>query len=773
MTDQLFIDDKEVDLYPGTTISLNYQINDLAELKDRQANFSQQFKVPKTQKNISILGWANLVQSTTEKPYRKLPAVIVKNGVQVLPNGFAIIEGTDKDFNITVTSAIVDLMDKLKERKLSDLDLSAWDHVMDVATMDASKLNTEGYIYCVVDYNNDPLFCDDGAYTMKVSRNPPMMFVHTIIEKIFEEAEVSFQGDVFTRDKYKRMLLQLATDGFNHSDQWVEDNKVKAYSTFDTTIVWADVLRFLPFDDDSVQGHDPGGNWNSTFRYEKTSVKVKFKLHLDVTINSGTFAIEIRFGPATVVHTFPTVTASGVYEWESPELQRDSLSNFAGFWVNQPTGTDSATFNTGSWIDVEYIKTNVYGTDIQIAGVMPDISQKEFIKAILAHLYAGMPSIDPFTGVYKVVTFQEVVDKIPYANLWNEKLHMDRDTWKHGYRIGKYAQRNWLKYTEDENVTKGLGDGYFDIDDEVLEKETTLFTLPFAATDSVFRFGNGKKIPLIQLWDSDGENITTKPRILLLDIDETPAGPPFLNYIDDAGNFTPVTADVPYCHFIDESMEDNLGFDDDVIENEYPGLIATLQRLKVFESPFFIRSSEMNNLDHYTPVYVPELSSYFYINKVKGFTGKGLTKVELIRLGGGDVCIPTFSTSLFEDPEFLQGDTYWAAFSSPANWDIDNTGALHIPPGSSDRIENTTPVTSYAVSPTGKCKAVIRVSGMTTGSYYVELAGHAGVTRTTNGEYSEIITTGGDTLDRLIPFVSDDFDGKIEYADAFAQLTCP
>lgn len=770
MTDRVIINDEDLDLSKGSAIAITSQLNDLHELRDRQAARSNQFKAPATANNIRILENAGLVQSTTRIPYRRNDAKIIKNGVEVLSRGYAILDGVDKDFNITIYSALIDLMEALGDQRLSDLDFSLWDHTFDLDTVYNSRTNDDGYIYTVIDYNNDSTYLDNFYNQMLVNRNMPCFYVHTIIEKIFEQAGVTYDGAVFTNQKYLRMLLQLGTEDFNHPDAWSETYKMKAYNTIDQTVVGTDgiVGRFFQFPDDSVSGYDPAGIW-STYQYTKTSVIAKFKLHLDVVINSGSFDTEIRQGPGTVVYTFPTISGTGVYDLESPEQIIGFAANPTVFNPGQTLGSDSMTLKAGSYVEVEYVKTLLFGTDVNVSAIMPDMTQKEFLKAILAHIFVGIPSINPYTNVYTVKQFKEIVQDIPNSVDWSDKLHNEPDSWKLEYRIGSYAKKNHFKYSVDDDVEEGYADGYFSIDDETLPPETTILTLPFAPSDWVPRFQYAK-IPMVQKWeDAEYTQIKLKPRIFLLDR-EAVAAAPILQYKDGVNVPKDLNDNVPYCHFIHPDLTENLGFDDSILADEYTELIDALARVKKLTAEFYLTANDINELDHYKPIYLWQFSSYFYLNKVINYKGEGLTKVELIRLGNGDVCVPTFGDELLVDNTFPDPNIAWGESGE----DVSVSFTFGIPgvqkdnPGSWFGDLTQFP---YETSPVGAFKTVLTVTGRTQGSCYVRVESTYGTVRTTNGTFTEILEWDG-PMALFSIHMDADFDGTITYASCQAQLTC-
>src|SRR5271155_5137080 len=102
---QLYINNQLVDLSDDSPIALTFQINDLADVQNQQGNTSNQFKLPLTQRNRQLLGFPDDVAFTTILPYRKYPAKIIQNGLEIIPYAIAELNGIEQDMaDITVLS---------------------------------------------------------------------------------------------------------------------------------------------------------------------------------------------------------------------------------------------------------------------------------------------------------------------------------------------------------------------------------------------------------------------------------------------------------------------------------------------------------------------------------------------------------------------------------------------------------------------------------------------------------------------------------------------
>jgi len=111
--DQLYINGRSIELSNKEPVGFTYQVNDIAQLSEPQASYSNRFAVPDTNNNDVALNQSNTVSTNTLAPYRKLPATFIRNGIPIIENGVAVIEGSKGGYEITWYSGISDFFSKL------------------------------------------------------------------------------------------------------------------------------------------------------------------------------------------------------------------------------------------------------------------------------------------------------------------------------------------------------------------------------------------------------------------------------------------------------------------------------------------------------------------------------------------------------------------------------------------------------------------------------------------------------------------------------------
>ncbi len=158
---ELWYEGKMLDLYEGTDISHTLQINDVAEVKDRQASYTNSFKIPKTPNNVKILGGLGLPSSNSIAPYIKPNALLKIEGFDFLTQAWLQAKSTDDEYDIAIYSGIIEFFKKFDnktiggEPKLVSL-ISEINHNKNLSTVIATQNDdTLKYQYLFADFNGE------------------------------------------------------------------------------------------------------------------------------------------------------------------------------------------------------------------------------------------------------------------------------------------------------------------------------------------------------------------------------------------------------------------------------------------------------------------------------------------------------------------------------------------------------------------------------------------------------------------------------------------
>jgi len=284
----------------------------------------------------------------------------------------------------------------------------------------------------------------------------------------------------------------------------------------------------------------------------------------------------------------------------------------------------------------------VFGGTVEIADILPDMTQVEFLKGIFQML-GIMPQTDNVSKNIQMVQLDELITNQDKAVNLSDKMDTSQPPLIQ-YSAGNYAQVNRLIYKQD-NLNAEFGAGSLLVDDQTLIGERTMFELPFAPTfdDPGINFLQTIGIPQIIKLDAPGGMLktSTEPRILFMRRGpgtEQFASPP--NGVDYTDGITTVNVSgvtMPICHFDVPALTTLMSLDLDTVR----GLISVhysthrdrlLVRPKSITQNFKLNQVDISSIDHSLPVFIESMSEFFYLNSVNNYIGGRLTAVNLKRL---------------------------------------------------------------------------------------------------------------------------------------------
>lgn len=122
---KVYIDSEWQELEIGDNApAIVFQINDLNQLQDRNASYSQSLKIPRSQRNRKILRFADVFQTRSQVPYRRIPCRLYDDGVEIIGSGYRLrLLKITEYFECQIVSDAPDLFSILKELTPSDLSL--------------------------------------------------------------------------------------------------------------------------------------------------------------------------------------------------------------------------------------------------------------------------------------------------------------------------------------------------------------------------------------------------------------------------------------------------------------------------------------------------------------------------------------------------------------------------------------------------------------------------------------------------------------------------
>jgi len=236
---QLYIAGQRVELFKDESVTITDSIQNVKDIDKVFTAFTQSFSVPASKSNNKIFKhYYNFDITNGFDARKKVEATIELNNL-TFRSGKIKLEGVDlknnkaHTYRITFFGDIVELKDKLGEKKLSDLDLTAYNLTYDETTVE-TKLTTaqssSNHIIAPLITHSQRLYYDTGAdiyddgnlhwhggggthvHGVKWNELKYAIRVNKILEQIETDLDLSFSTDFFKNtsiDKMDNLFLWL------------------------------------------------------------------------------------------------------------------------------------------------------------------------------------------------------------------------------------------------------------------------------------------------------------------------------------------------------------------------------------------------------------------------------------------------------------------------------------------------------------------------------------------------------------------------------------
>lgn len=615
MTEELYIEGQRIELF-DRSVSQNFQVNDLADLKDRRGDYTNTIKAPRSPQNISVLDYLGLSGSVSRAPYRKLRVQYSIDGIELISNGYAKINTIDDFIEIVIYSGNISLKETLGVKKLNELNYSDLNHYLNQETYINSFSNTKGYIYGLGDFGvNAP------SGTVAIQNQAPSVFVSTLVNKIFTESGYTYSGDIFNTKSFKDEVIPIAkgftssyveaiyTTAGNLKSSTISLNESSGQQTeykrnflLSTTLTLSELTLI---DDNKIRS-----TYNGVldFDIDVTHNISKGEGFLYCYQNASMISATPLDGNAVTVVNINTLSTSGDIFYFV----------FLGYSLLTNTSLKTWRLEATAFVDIE-IKKSTGGVRIAFEELMSENTQESLIKDVMQRYGLIFKSKG---NHYEFRAMEQILNDRENAEDWSIKMKYGD---KESYDFGKFGRENLFKYKYREiDEIDGKYDGSIMVNNEHNSSQETLITSMFEMTKS----NQNRSIqPLynIPLWETkDLEIVPKETKIKLFKIRRITNTLSNVFYDSSIRTYNGLT---PFL-----SLDNvNMNF---FISNYYLAYsrIIDFPRIKNIEVELSLL--DIYNLDFFKLKYIEEFGQYFYLNKVSNFVPNKLTKCELVQVVG-------------------------------------------------------------------------------------------------------------------------------------------
>lgn len=641
--------------------AMNYQINNLAELKDRNASYSQRISLPRTTHNERAFQFSFVVGSGSGVPYMKFPCQLFYEGALISPAGAVlnIVDVSDTSIGVQILGATVDLFDTLNNTDAKDpgdgMFLLKWY----TDTMGHTERYLSGpekvkvlyfWLYATLQKNpNFPPFAMEAISQVgELDKFYPHLNWYDLVTWIFDRAGYSLETDVDPVDRAEMFLpctYPVLADNPKAPRAsgigWIRDFTVGTPAG----VIWKGSPGVTL--SDPVAGRLTIGPKSGTFSWMTlwdTTITFRFSWSNISAIQKSSVSVEVTHykndGTSAVVLTRSWSTGSSGSA--SVDIQMEAGEHIL------VSGTLAVITNPVNSFDVRFpvsitappVPETSPGDKPQ-PGLTYDLlastgfkSLGDIVKAFV-QLFGLTVDVNPVTKVARAYSIQEFYNRRSSSGKnWSDKLIKGKDT-KLTFQLSSYAQSNEIKLEDnkDNNVT----DSYkFSIPDVNLQPTKLLFQIGFLAglNQKLYDAGTTNKTHTLAnypIWTinrgrmENGEKIETTWEYNVL-------SKPMVVHIDKSDFMRPgvrvgytLTRIRLYTAYFK-----NLNY---YVPKYYDKLINNiLKRPKILQAQILLDSLDIQSLDLFNPIWLEEHGFWFYVSKINNFQAGKIPKVDLIRM---------------------------------------------------------------------------------------------------------------------------------------------
>lgn len=693
MTYELYINDVLCDLTQDETLTLVYQSPIFSELDIIQANRSYNISLPMTENNMRAIEHSQRTDVDSTVPYKRLPARLYQDGVALFDKGVAVITSIADTIDVTLTWGNVDNFQTLFDADMSDLADTLYDMALGNIAWDEN-------IKRVTPPNHQDLGYFYVDFGMGVDAKPqykhPCIGLDKVIEAIetYNGIKISDKARLYGHGDYPDLVPLVSDNGD------VNSNESEAAIITPCFYGTSHTPSFFQIEWRREFSHvisDPRGIATKIYGYDEY-IKVKSQDWVYISIKEvigDTFRVEIT--RAENVSDFPPYLTFKIFGFafgkhngqiiysqiSQSKIGRTYLFNninekiyigdkdidYLYFRIYIPEGYKIESLDGQffpNWIFTIYLDWSdlLYPTPFPVAPNLPDMSQGDFISALLARegLFAYADLEEPDT--IRLMSADDIVAKLNKSDFvdWSGKVILNdsrRVDMPNGseFEIEDYAQKNTLDYDNDDDV-KAKTEGVITIENEKLERENEAVSLPFSASDNTSE--NGIECAIIRMFSTSESSDR---------IDYTEPSPRILTQ----NEYKPETDGRTGEYVGIFTREQYFGGERGIVATKYKTLQDILRRFRMITVNARLSPVDLRQLDYTRPVYISQFGSMFAIYSIE--TGENnVSECKLIQLKmDGVLPVTYFLTLNGKEQDYTLSDISADGLSVRVDFDTNGT----------------------------------------------------------------------------------------------------
>lgn len=466
-----------ISLYIGTELAdfneafnVVFSIGDIRELGFGNSNKTYTLNIPLTKTNKRLLKYINQPDVKSE----------ITSIARLYLDGNLIIQGSVKILSSNKTSARAiitadDWIEDLKNKKMTDLDLSSYDHLLTAVNVEASWTASYPFVrYPMINFG----YTQSGTAEWWAPDFIPAFQVTSLISKILSPYTInsSFLASAAAKNLYILARERLGDDGFieNKKLEVKVDSPLDNYDTYD--IANGETVTRTLIKDPLVLNNleiDEGGDWGGAVYTAPESGTYRFTCRFKLSCTNSTGEIETNSqdvilriyrnatvvaeytasGTSNIIHNMDRTIDTKYIHCDSGDVIKAYLS--LSHNMTNPFGVSTVAM----WATIDTTFENVWdeicrypglGKNVSAEELMPDMSQLDFLAAI-----RDIFNLRFWFDKQKQVVYIEPWDAFISNTVIDLSEYIDYDSINSETITGSYSKKITYKWADDS------GDGAY------------------------------------------------------------------------------------------------------------------------------------------------------------------------------------------------------------------------------------------------------------------------------------------------------------------------
>lgn len=238
----LEIGDYQIELMDDDLVPVTKSVYDVQDPNARKSHFTKSIILPSSRVNNQVFSGyfdasmfisSNLQFDPFYNPTKKVKATYYEDSLPVI-TGYAQLVNINKtkeliEYELIIYGENADFFKSIEGLKMSDLDMSDYDHVYTRAVIESSWTNASGYVYPQVKNGRQTDIISNGTQLQdywKVGDFDLWFFVKTLWDKIWSDAGFRYYSEFLNTETFEKLIYKGESSGMIRTETDIENSRI-------------------------------------------------------------------------------------------------------------------------------------------------------------------------------------------------------------------------------------------------------------------------------------------------------------------------------------------------------------------------------------------------------------------------------------------------------------------------------------------------------------------------------------------------------------------